>query len=118
MRFLLDQNVSPQTLLFLKSLGIDVLDVRGVGLKGKDDDLIYEYALQHKLVIITYDHEFDYKYVSRKDLDGLILLRVHPQTLEILHPILKKFFDTVDIKKIEKCIVVIERHRCRMRKVE
>ena len=117
MRFLLDQNLSPATTIFLKSLGLAVTDVRDVGLSGKDDNTIYTYALRHKLVIITFDHEFGYKYISRRDLEGLILLRIHPQTKEIVHLLLKEFFSSLKEPKIKNSLIVVERHKVRIRKI-
>ncbi len=118
-KFLLDENVSPKTTLFLRSLGLNVSDVRELNLTRKSDDEIYEYAKKEKSILVTFDHEFGYFYISRKDLEGLIIIRVHPQTFEILHPILKKFFKTVQRKKIEftKKIIVIEKFRFRIRKI-
>lgn len=118
MKFLLDQNLSPQTALFLKFLGINAVDVREVGLGGKEDDEIYAYAVRHRCVIITFDHEFAYKYMFRGDLEGLIIIRLHPQTLHNIHEILKHFFESVDKDKILKSISVLERGKFRMRKIK
>ena len=118
MKFLLDQNLSPHTVLFLKTLGIDAIDVRKVGLSGKEDDEIYAYAVRHKYVIITFDHEFAYRYMFRGDLEGLIIIRLHPQTLHNIHEILKQFFEGVDKDKILKSISVLERGKFRIRKIK
>ena len=118
MKFLLDQNLSPQTTLFLRTLGVNAIDVREVGLGGKDDDAIYTYAVLHKCIIITFDHEFAYKYISRGDLEGLIIIRLHPQTLHNIHEMLKQFFGSVDKDKIFKSISVLERGKFRMRKIK
>lgn len=118
MKFLLDQNLSPQTALFLKTLGIDAIDVREVGLSGKEDDEIYDYAVLHKCVIITFDHEFAYKYVFRGDLEGLIIIRLHPQTIYNIHELLKQFFENIPQDKMAKSICVLERGKFRIRKIK
>lgn len=117
MKFLLDQNLSPKTVLFLRKLGVSVVDVREVGLAGKSDDEIYEYALRESFVLVTFDHEFGYKCVARGDLQGLIIIRLHPQTLELIHSMLERFFSTFDLNKVKHSIVVIEKHRLRIRKI-
>ena len=117
MRFLLDQNLSPQTTLFLKSIGIDAVDLRELGLSGKSDEIIYAYAVKHDLVIMTYDLEFSHMYLSKSNLKGLMLLRIHPQTIEVVHDVLKKVFTIVSERQMKRCIVVVERHRVRIRKV-
>ncbi len=118
MKFLLDQNLSPQTTRFLRRLGLESTDIRDVGLSGKEDDVIYDYARKGGFVLITYDHDFIYKYIFQKNLEGLILIRLHPQTLEETHNLLKMFFSSVELKQIENSIVVVERHRFRIRKVK
>jgi len=117
MKFLLDQNLSPQTALFLKNLGLEAIDVREVGLSGKEDDEIYAYAVRHKCIIITFDHEFAYKYISRGDLEGLIIIRLHPQTIYNIHELLKQFFGSVGQDKIAKSISVLERSKFKIRKI-
>ena len=118
MKFLLDQNLSPHTTLFLRSLGFNAIDIREVGLSGKEDDEIYVYAVLHKYIIITFDHEFAYKYIFRKDLEGLIIIRLHPQTLHNIHEILKQFFGSVNQDKMSKSISVLERGKFRIRKIK
>ena len=106
--FLIDENISPQTAQFLRGLGLDVLDVREVGLRGQNDEAVYKYAKDNKLILITFDHEFSYLYLSRRDLAGLVVLRVHPQTLENLHSTLKRFFEAVAAKSIARYLVLLQ----------
>lgn len=118
MKFLLDQNLSPKTTRFLKTLGLDAHDMRDKGLGGASDEKIYEFAKKQDFILITYNSDFSRMYKTRKDLPGLILLRVHPQTIEILHPILKDFFLKLDISRLTNSISVIERHRYRIRRIK
>ena len=53
-----------------------------------------------------------------KYLGGLIFLRVHPQNFEILHPVLKDFFERVKEERIKNSLIVIENDRFRIRKVK
>jgi hypothetical protein len=47
----------------------------------------------------------------------LILLRVHPQTIEVLHPLLEGFFTKVSLQQLQSAIATIESHRYRLRKL-
>ena len=85
LKFLIDQNISDRTTEFLRKIGINLEDIREIGLKGALDDEIYEYAKKNKLVIITFDHEFAFNFMNKKDLIGLIILRIHPQILETVN---------------------------------
>ncbi len=102
----------------MKTLGLDAHDMRDKGLSGASDEKIYEFAKKQGFIFITYNSDFSRMYKIRKDLPGLILLRVHPQTIEILHPVLKDFFLKVDISRLRNCISVIERHHYRIRKIK
>lgn len=44
-RFLTDENISPKVVKFLREKGADVLDVKGLGWKGKTDKEILDKAL-------------------------------------------------------------------------
>ncbi len=120
MRFLLDENVSARTAAFLCGLGIDARHASEAGLKGAPDEAIYEHCKRERFVLITFDHEFGYAYHARKDLEGLILLRLHPQTLEIVHTALTGFFAQVSRGDLEVRgrITVLERGRIRSRSVQ
>lgn len=117
LNFLIDQNISRKTTKFLLDFGLKVSDVRDLGLDGKSDEEIYYYARNGGFVIITFDHEFAYSFMNRKDLVGLIILRIHPQTLEIVHNILKTFFEKIKENEIKGSIVIVERHRFRIKRI-
>lgn len=91
MKFLLDENVSPRTAKLIKGLGLEALHATDAGLGGKSDNELYEYCKDRGFILVTFDHQFGFEYTSRKDLGGLVIIRVHPQTLELLHPILENF---------------------------
>ncbi|HLC68801.1 MAG TPA: DUF5615 family PIN-like protein [Candidatus Bilamarchaeaceae archaeon] len=118
-KFLVDENLSPKTTQFLRGLGLDVTDVSEANLRGKSDDKIYKYALEKKLILITFDHEFGYFYLHRRDLEGLIIIRIHPQILETLHRIMRKFFETIKRREIiiRKSIIILEKSRFRIRRI-
>ena len=63
MKFLLDQNLSPLTVSFLRKIGINAVDIRDVGLAGKDDKDIYAHARDHNMVLMTFDKEFGHFYM-------------------------------------------------------
>ena len=117
LKFLIDQNISSRTTEFLLKLNLNVEDVRDIGLKGEPDEIIYEYARKNNLVTITFDQEFAFNFMNRKDLVGLIILRIHPQILETVNNALKEFFEKVKEENIKENIVIIENGKTRIRKV-
>jgi predicted nuclease of predicted toxin-antitoxin system len=117
LKLLLDQNLSPATAQFLKDLGLEAYDIRERGLSGASDEQIYAHAAKESLTLVTFDITFSRRYIADRDLAGLILLRLHPQTTEILHPVLADLFSRFGESKFSGCIAVVERQRYRFRKV-
>lgn len=117
MRFLLDQILSPKTTEFLKSLGLEAYDLRMTGLTGASDVEVYSFARENSLGIVTYNTGFSRMYISRRNLPCLILLRVHPQTIESLHPVLEDFFRSVPLERLSEKLAVIQPYRYRLRNV-
>ena len=58
MKFLLDENISHRTALFLNNLGYVALHLRDAGLKGATDEKVIGYAKRHEYVLITVDRDF------------------------------------------------------------
>jgi predicted nuclease of predicted toxin-antitoxin system len=58
LRFITDEDVPRSTARVLRSAGFDVVDVRDVGLRGKSDQEVFEYAQTEKRLIITCDMGF------------------------------------------------------------
>ncbi len=117
LKFLIDQNISSETTKFLCSLNIGLEDVRDIGLKGRPDDEIYEYARKNNLIIITFDQEFAFNFMNKRDLIGVIILRIHPQILEVVNNTLKGFFEKIKEENIKGNIVIIEKGRVRIKRV-
>lgn len=58
MRLLLDQNLSPGIIAALSDLYPGSRHVRDVGLDRADDELVWTYALEQQLVIVSKDADF------------------------------------------------------------
>jgi predicted nuclease of predicted toxin-antitoxin system len=58
LRFLVDEDVPRSTARVLRDAGFDAVDVRDVGLRGKSDQLIFEYAQREDRLLITCDLGF------------------------------------------------------------
>jgi len=53
--FLVDQCVSNQTVIFLEKLGHNVIKVQDVGLQGEEDEVIFKYAQEKSMTLVTYN---------------------------------------------------------------
>jgi len=114
-RLLLDQNISPKSTTFLRELGWEVSDVRELGKAGATDEEIYQIAVKGKWVFVTFDLDFSRRCMADQALEGLILLRVQPQTIHNLHTALNDFFARIEPAQFEGPIVTLDNHSYRIK---
>ena len=65
MKLLFDQNLSPHLARLLTDLYPDSIHVRDVGLERADDQVVWNYAINHGLTIVTKDadlHQMSFLY--------------------------------------------------------
>ncbi|MBI3305149.1 DUF5615 family PIN-like protein [Candidatus Parcubacteria bacterium] len=92
-RLLLDANISPETAMFLRSLGFDVESLIEEGLGGLDDVAVVERARKTRRVLITFDLDFgELYYFSARRAFSIIILRLDDQRVENVNVALQKFF--------------------------
>lgn len=77
MRFLIDMNLSPAIASGLRSLGLDAVHVRDVGLAKSSDREIFGFAARERRTIVTADLDFaDIVVASSGDIVSVVLLRL------------------------------------------
>lgn len=112
MKFLADENIPLEVVKHLQQDGIDLVS-QSIVAPGANDEQILSRMLQEKRVIITLDKDFGQLiFKTRKQSNGVILLRVHPQSVEYLYSLLKKVLG-LNIK-FNSSFCVVERHRVRI----
>lgn len=117
MRLLLDQNLRIQTKEFLRQLGYDVVDTRNLGLSRATDREIVEVAIKEGRIIVTYNSDFgDIRDFPPGSYPGVIRLRVHPQTDEVLHPRLAEFLGSVEPEQLQGALVILDNVKARIRR--
>jgi predicted nuclease of predicted toxin-antitoxin system len=120
LKVLVDEDMPRPTASLLKSLNIDAVDVRDVGLRGLSDTKVFEYAQRNGMIIISRDGEFGniLRYPPRSHC-GIVLVKL-PYTF-VRHQILavvEKFFAEVDTTRLPNNLTVLEVDRYRIRKNE
>ncbi|MFA4858436.1 MAG: DUF5615 family PIN-like protein [Candidatus Margulisiibacteriota bacterium] len=91
-RFFANENISPHTVEFIKSLGFDIKSVREVGLKGATDEEIIEFAIKEGRIIITFDMDYAvayYRVFAAKV--GIIVIRLRSQWHENVNREIDRF---------------------------
>jgi predicted nuclease of predicted toxin-antitoxin system len=116
-KLLVDEDLPRSTAAMLKSLGIDALDLRDIGLKGAPDAEVFKYAQNEGRIIITRDVEFGniLKYPIQNHC-GIIIVRI-PNTYirDKILEIIRNFFLEVDKNKLMNSLVILEAEKYRIR---
>jgi predicted nuclease of predicted toxin-antitoxin system len=74
-RFLADENINLTFTRKCKDLGIDVIHTSDVGLNGKSDIVVLQYAIDHQLAVLTCDSDFGRIAQTLNNFSGIVYLR-------------------------------------------
>jgi predicted nuclease of predicted toxin-antitoxin system len=119
LRFLVDENLSDETVELLKELGFDVKGVGQAGLRGCEDEEVVRFAERENRIIVTLDLGYgSIYYFSKKGEVGMIVLRVHPPIVEEVNRVLKSFLEKVDLEKekLTKCLIMLDKKKYRVQR--
>jgi predicted nuclease of predicted toxin-antitoxin system len=111
LKFLLDENISPKTAKFLKSLGYDVKTLFNFKMLGCENGEVANLAMRENRIIITLDLTFAYSfYFMNRGKVGIVLLRLEDLSVENVNKVLKSFLEKIqkEKKKVEKSLVIVE----------
>ena len=103
----------------IRDLGFDVKDADEAGLRGCNDDEVVGFAEKEDRIIITLDLGYGSIYFfSKKGRVGMIVLRIHPPTVENVNRVLGNFLKKVDLEKenLTKCLIMLDRKKYRIRR--
>jgi len=117
-KFLVDENIPPPVVSFLRSKGFDVKEVRQSITPGASDASVMELARQEERVLLTFDKHFaDILLYFLNTHHGVIRIRIHPPLLSDLLGALNHLLERLDIMTIRETVVVLERDGFRVRRV-
>jgi predicted nuclease of predicted toxin-antitoxin system len=116
---LLDQNVPRAICEWLRREhpGWRVWHVVEVGLAGKTDREVYEWAQTAHALIITFDEDFaDQRTFPVGQHYGVVRLRVWPTTVEMTQFALGRLFEEFTEDELRGCLAIVDRTHIRMRR--
>jgi predicted nuclease of predicted toxin-antitoxin system len=103
MRLLADLHISPQTVVFLKSLGHDVIRVGDVVPINATDELIIEQARRDSRIILTQDLDFSRLIaISGESAPSLISLRLNSSRIEYVNTLLSRVLPDLDAQGLAR----------------
>lgn len=97
MRIVVDENIPLMTVNELRSLGHNVMDIRGTDLEGIDDEELWKIVLKEKRLLITTDKSF-VQNRCEKHFGVLIIRLKQPNRMKIHGKVMKgiKLFNEKD----------------------
>jgi predicted nuclease of predicted toxin-antitoxin system len=115
----LDQNIPEALVSWLSGqlAGWTVCHVKGLGLEGEPDEVIYRWAQQNQAVIATYDEDFaDARMYPLGRHCGIIRLRVWPTTIENTRRALTRLLASAPCEDWRGSLIIIDNHKIRLRR--
>ena len=116
-RFLLDECAFLATANFLRKSGFDAMTINELGHSGVSDDKVFELAREEDRMLLTFDKDFSniFRFPLGKH-PGIIIVRIHPQTIEVTERLLRRFLELTTEDQYRKALVVIDETKIRIRK--
>jgi predicted nuclease of predicted toxin-antitoxin system len=116
-KLFLDENLSPQHAVELRTEGHDAIAVLEVGLSGATDEQVLRFAVQNGRVLVTLDADFAnvMRFPPERTL-GVVRLKVHPATEERIRQAIRRallFLQNIDIAGR---LAVVDEHKIRIRR--
>ena len=117
-KFVIDEDMPRSTGTFLKEHGYDIKDIRDYGLRGAEDEEIYEFAQREEAVILTGDRGFGniLRFLLGKHF-GIVVAHFPNEmlTVEINRQLLERFKD-ISEDDFKGNLIIIEPRKTRIRR--
>ena len=109
MKLLADENISPNSVASLRTLGFDILHIREIGLRGKPDEEVMDYALKEGRVLLTIDSDFaDVRKYPPETHGGIIRMRLKFYSAKAVNTCLELLLKALTEKDIKGNLVVTD----------
>jgi len=119
-KVLLDQNIPGLISPWLQNevgKAAEITSTRQLGMQRMTDDEIFYYCQQHKMVIITYDEDFQNPLVIKNIPGyGVVRLNVFPTGFRQTQDALRRLLESYPVATWEKASIVVDPHKIRYQK--
>ncbi|HHT9134872.1 MAG TPA: DUF5615 family PIN-like protein [Candidatus Avalokitesvara rifleensis] len=97
MRYIANENIPLESISALKSKGIDIISLKDVTSSGAKDEEVLNICGRKRAILITFDKDFGELAFKKgtESRQGIILLRIKPQSSEYVTKMLLRLFQTV-----------------------
>jgi predicted nuclease of predicted toxin-antitoxin system len=116
-KFFLDENLSPQHAIELRSEGHGAIAVLEAGLSGASDEQILRFAVENRRVRVMLDADFAHviHFPPERTL-GVVQLKVHPATEERIRKSIRRAFLFLRNIDIAGRLAVVDDDKIRIRR--
>ncbi len=97
MRLLFDENLSPQLVRLVADLFPESLHVRDVGLKSADDPVVWQYAKENRLIIVSKDSDLHQRSFVLGHPPKLVWIRLGNCSTSDVERLLRRSFAAIAI---------------------
>lgn len=116
MRILADHCVYGKTIRLLKEAGHEVIVLKEISSTSVDDQTAARLATEHNAILLSNDKDFaDIVRYPPKEHKGIIVLRITPQSEDVVHKTLMNFLQSKSPGEITGSLVVIQGNKIRFR---
>ena len=118
MKFLADQDIWKATVDLLRSWGHDIMTASEIDLARASDEELLTKARNEGRLLVTRDSDYGtLVYLGNKPSNGVILLRIEPQTQNEVHMELKRLLDVHREDELRRAFCTVETGRHRIRRL-
>jgi predicted nuclease of predicted toxin-antitoxin system len=117
MKFLIDNAVSPKVSETLSSIGFDAVHVREYGIQDATDEVVFDRAANEDRILISADTDFAFILATRQAAAPSVILFRGDVTRnpKVQSQLLVANIAALEEDLIKGAVVVIEKHRIRIR---
>jgi predicted nuclease of predicted toxin-antitoxin system len=120
-KFITDENIQTKVVDYLTILGLDIFDIKQMGLQGTPDREILDLAVREERIILTQDSDFGTDFfISGFRAKGIIYIRPghvsSNEVIKILHAVLNEKID-IEIPFIIVAELIQNKVKIRIRKL-
>jgi predicted nuclease of predicted toxin-antitoxin system len=108
-KFLLDEDVSANTLKRLRRAGFQVESVDTLGIKGTRNSDLLHFALKKEYILITHDHDF--ANLALQIHFGILVVMIHPATDDVAGVELEKYLRAGNLEALKNKVNTLKMPR-------
>jgi len=118
-RILLDQNIPRSIKLWLNNIKpeFEIFHTSDLGLSEVPDKIIFDKAQELGAIILTFDEDFSDIRLFSLPHTGIIRLNIWPTTVEMIIEALNRLFSQVSNDKLIDSLIIIDKTKIRIRRV-